>query len=100
MAGLAVERLVGAGTRCTVRPGQAGEPVSAGHDIREFWDDRAKEDAFHFSDQRQPYRDPDQEGFCANLPRIDTFKPMTLDYGKAAARVEDVTKRLQTILGL
>jgi iron(III) transport system substrate-binding protein len=36
----------------------------------------------------------------ANLPRIDTFKPMTLDYAKAAARVEDVTKRLQTILGL
>jgi iron(III) transport system substrate-binding protein len=36
----------------------------------------------------------------ANLPRIDTFKPMTLDYGTAAARVEDVTRRLQTILGL
>jgi iron(III) transport system substrate-binding protein len=36
----------------------------------------------------------------ANLPRLDGFKPMTLDYGKAAARVEDVTKRLQTILGL
>ena len=36
----------------------------------------------------------------ANLPRIDTFRPMTLDYAKAAVRVEDVTKRLQTILGL
>jgi iron(III) transport system substrate-binding protein len=36
----------------------------------------------------------------ANLPRIDAFTPMTLDYGKAAARVEDVTKRLETILGL
>jgi iron(III) transport system substrate-binding protein len=35
-----------------------------------------------------------------NLPRIDAFKPMILDYGKAAARVEDVTLRLQTILGL
>lgn len=35
-----------------------------------------------------------------NLPRIDAFRPMTLDYGKAAARVEDVTRRLQTILGL
>jgi iron(III) transport system substrate-binding protein len=35
-----------------------------------------------------------------NLPRIDAFKPMTLDYGKAAARVEDVTMRLQTLLGL
>ena len=36
----------------------------------------------------------------ANLPRLDAFKPMTLDYAKAAARVEDVTQRLQTILGL
>jgi iron(III) transport system substrate-binding protein len=35
-----------------------------------------------------------------NLPRIDSLKPMTLDYGKAALRVEDVTARLQTILGL
>ena len=35
-----------------------------------------------------------------NLPRIDSFKPMTLDYAKAAARVEQVTARLATILGL
>jgi iron(III) transport system substrate-binding protein len=35
-----------------------------------------------------------------NLPAIGSFKPMTLDYAKAAARVEDVTKRLATILGL
>jgi iron(III) transport system substrate-binding protein len=35
-----------------------------------------------------------------NLPAIDTFKPMTLDYAKAAARVEDATRRLATILGL
>ena len=35
-----------------------------------------------------------------NIPAIDTFKPMTLDYTKAAARVEDVTGRLATILGL
>jgi iron(III) transport system substrate-binding protein len=35
-----------------------------------------------------------------NMPAIDTFKPMTLDYAKAAARVEDVTNRLATILGL
>ena len=35
-----------------------------------------------------------------NIPAIDTFKPMTLDYGKAASRVEDVTNRLATILGL
>lgn len=35
-----------------------------------------------------------------NIPAIDTFRPMTLDYSKAAARVEDVTNRLATILGL
>lgn len=35
-----------------------------------------------------------------NMPAIDTFKPMTLDFTKAAARVEDVTARLATILGL
>lgn len=35
-----------------------------------------------------------------NMPAIDTFKPMTLDFAKAATRVEDVTHRLATILGL
>ena len=35
-----------------------------------------------------------------NIPAIDTFKPMTLDYAKAANRVEDATKRLAGILGL
>ena len=35
-----------------------------------------------------------------NIPSIDSFKPMTLDYAKAASRVEDVTARLATILGL
>ena len=35
-----------------------------------------------------------------NIPAIETFKPMTLDYSKAASRVDDVTKRLTTILGL
>ena len=35
-----------------------------------------------------------------NIPAIETFKPMTLDYAKAASRVDDVTKRLATILGL
>ena len=35
-----------------------------------------------------------------NLPAIESLKPMTLDYGKAAARVEDVTMRLAPILGL
>ena len=35
-----------------------------------------------------------------NIPALSTFKPMTLDYGKAASRVEEVTNRLATILGL
>jgi iron(III) transport system substrate-binding protein len=35
-----------------------------------------------------------------HIPPITSFKPMTLDYGAAAARVEAVTARLATILGL
>ena len=35
-----------------------------------------------------------------NIPAIETFKPMTIDYAKAASRVEDVTNRLAAILGL
>ena len=35
-----------------------------------------------------------------NIPAIETFKPMTLDYTRAASRVEDVTARLANILGL
>jgi len=35
-----------------------------------------------------------------NMPSISSFKPMTLDYNQAASRVEDVTARLATILGL
>src|SRR5262249_62282183 len=35
-----------------------------------------------------------------NTPPLPSFKPMTLDYGKAAGRVEDVVKRLQHILSL
>ena len=34
------------------------------------------------------------------IPALETFKPMTLDYAKAAERVEDVARRLQAILGL
>jgi iron(III) transport system substrate-binding protein len=35
-----------------------------------------------------------------HIPAIGTFKPMTLDYAKAASRVEDVTARLTQLLGL
>jgi len=34
------------------------------------------------------------------IPAIRTFKPMTLDYARAASRVEDVTHRLANILSL
>jgi iron(III) transport system substrate-binding protein len=33
-----------------------------------------------------------------NIPAIDTFKPMTLDFAKAASRVEEVTNRPAAIL--
>ena len=36
----------------------------------------------------------------ANLPPIDSFRPMTLDYTGAAARVEEVTLRAAALLGL
>ena len=35
-----------------------------------------------------------------NIPPLSSFKPMTLDYAKAAGRVEEAVKRLQPILGL
>jgi iron(III) transport system substrate-binding protein len=35
-----------------------------------------------------------------NIPSIDGFRPMTLDYTKAAARVEEVTLRAAALLGL
>ncbi len=35
-----------------------------------------------------------------NIPPLSSFKPMTLDYGKVAGRVEDVVRRLQGILGI
>ena len=31
--------------------------------MRSFWDDRAREDAFHFVDSRQTYQQPDEERF-------------------------------------
>jgi iron(III) transport system substrate-binding protein len=36
----------------------------------------------------------------ARMPRIDELRPIAVDYAAAAARVEDVTRRLQTLLGL
>ena len=33
--------------------------------MERFWDARAREDAFYFVDNRQPYRDVDREAFWA-----------------------------------
>jgi ubiquinone/menaquinone biosynthesis C-methylase UbiE len=42
--------------------------------MREFWDDRAREDAFHFVDTRQPYRQTDEERFWRDGERdLDTL---------------------------
>lgn len=35
-----------------------------------------------------------------HMPRIEAIRAMTLDYAQVAARVDDVTRRLQTLLGL
>ena len=32
-------------------------------EMRRFWNDRAREDAFYFVDSRQPYRSPEPGGF-------------------------------------
>jgi hypothetical protein len=34
------------------------------------------------------------------MPRVDGVRAMTTDYGAVAARLDEVTRRLQGILGL
>ena len=42
--------------------------------MRDFWDERAKEDPFYFVDNRQPYRNPDEERFWREGERdLDTL---------------------------
>jgi hypothetical protein len=41
----------------------------ARRDMRTFWNDRAKEDAFYFVDTRQRYRAPDPGRFARCLRR-------------------------------
>jgi SAM-dependent methyltransferase len=42
--------------------------------MREFWDERAREDAFHFVDSREPYHHPDQARFWREGERdLDTL---------------------------
>jgi iron(III) transport system substrate-binding protein len=52
--------------------------------------------------QSEAVQIPLHEGVAGprNIPAISSFKPMTLDYSQSATRVEDVTARLASILGL
>jgi iron(III) transport system substrate-binding protein len=52
--------------------------------------------------QSEAVQIPLHEGVAGpkNIPAISSFKPMTLDYSEAATRVEQVTARLTSILGL
>ncbi|MGH2867677.1 MAG: acyltransferase family protein [Solirubrobacteraceae bacterium] len=45
-------------------------PTAAG-DMREFWNARAREDAFYFVDTRQPYRATEAERFWDAAPLVD-----------------------------
>jgi SAM-dependent methyltransferase len=48
--------------------------VTGEHRMREFWDERAREDAFHFVDTREPYHQPDTERFWREGERdLDTL---------------------------
>jgi SAM-dependent methyltransferase len=54
--------------------------------MRKFWDERAREDAFHFVDSREPYREADEERFWREGERdLDTLLS-TLDL---AVRLDD-----------
>ena len=53
-------------------PAQPGGPDPArGEEMRAFWNDRAREDAFYFVDTRQTYRRPDAERFWAADQLVD-----------------------------
>ena len=42
--------------------------------MRKFWDERAREDPFHFVDNREPYREADEERFWREGERdLDTL---------------------------
>ena len=48
--------------------------MSAPARMRKFWDERAREDAFHFVDNREPYREADEERFWREGERdLDTL---------------------------
>ena len=54
--------------------------------MRKFWDERAREDAFHFVDNREPYREADEERFWSEGERDLVTLLSTLDL---AVRLDD-----------
>jgi peptidoglycan/LPS O-acetylase OafA/YrhL/SAM-dependent methyltransferase len=61
------------GKRLKARPAAASSGASTvdPDEIRRFWNERAREDAFYFVDTRQPYRSPDPEQFWASEEIVD-----------------------------
>ena len=60
--------------------------MTRGDDAREFWDEKAREDAFFFVDSRLRYKDPDKERFWADGERdLDTL----LDLAGARLAADD-----------
>lgn len=50
------------------------QAATAGARMRRFWDERAREDALHFVDNREPYRHADEERFWGEGERdLDTL---------------------------
>ncbi len=60
-------------TSSTINPVPASEIRAevGGEQIREFWNERAREDAFYFVDTRQRYRAPEPERFWQSTELVD-----------------------------
>ncbi len=68
--GPSADRDRGSSTIRSVTPPQL-TGAQAGAEIRRFWNERAREDAFYFVDTRQTYRDPDPQRFWESADLVD-----------------------------